>query len=167
MRVGILTISSSLARGERATDASGDAIAAFVVGPDLRGRIAIRAGVADEQPAISTLLVAWADAGTCDVILTTGGTGFAPTDVTPEATLAVIERLAPGLSEAMRAQTAAITPLAWLSRGVAGLRGSTLIVNLPGSPKAVMECLAVLAPILPHAVQILTEQVRQHPNAGA
>ena len=162
MRIGILTISSGLARGERAGDASGDALAAFVVGPDLRASITQRALVADDRAAISAVLAAWADAGACDVILTTGGTGFAPTDVTPEATLAVVERLVPGLAEAMRAQTATKTPLAWLSRSVAGIRGRTLIVNLPGSPKAVQECLVVLAPLLPHAVDILTEQVRQH-----
>ena len=162
MRIGILTVSSGLARGERVGDASGDAITAFVRGPDVRATITQRALVADERAAISTMLALWADAAACDVILTTGGTGFAPMDVTPEATLVVVERLAPGLAEAMRAQTAQKAPLAWLSRGVAGIRGRTLIVNLPGSPKAVQECMEVLAPLLPHAVDILTEKVRLH-----
>ncbi len=162
MRIGILTISTSLARGERPDDASGDAIAAFVAGPDLAATVTQRATVADDRTAIRDTLIAWADSGACDVILTTGGTGFAPSDVTPEATADAIERAAPGLAEAMRAGTAVQTPLAWLSRSTAGMRGLTLIVNLPGSPKAVRECLAVLAPLLPHAVDILTGRVRQH-----
>jgi molybdenum cofactor synthesis domain-containing protein len=162
MRIGIVTVSTSLARGERAADGSGDALAAFVVGPDLRATVAQRIVVADEQAAIAQVLREWADAARCDVALTTGGTGFAPQDVTPEATLAVVERLAPGLAEAMRAQTAVQAPLAWLSRGVAGIRGRMLIVNLPGSPKAVRECMVVLAPLLPHAVHILTGAVTQH-----
>ncbi len=162
MRIGILTISTSFARGERADDASGDAIAASVTGPDLGAQVTQRAFVADDRAAIRAVVVGWADAGACDVILTTGGTGFAPTDITPEATGDACERAAPGLAEAMRAGTAIHTPLAYLSRATAGIRGRTLIVNLPGSPKAVRECLAVLLPLLPHAVAILTEQVRQH-----
>ncbi len=119
MRIGILTISTSLARGERPDDASGDAIAAFVAGPDLAATVTQRATVADDRTAIRDTLIAWADSGACDVILTTGGTGFAPSDVTPEATADAIERAAPGLAEAMRAGTAVQTPLAWLSRSTA------------------------------------------------
>ncbi len=162
MRIGILTISTSMARGERAADDSGDTIVAVTTSESLHGEIAQRAVVADEHEAIAATLREWADSGAVDLILTTGGTGLAPTDVTPEATLAVLDRVAAGLAEAMRAQTAVKTPLAWLSRGVAGTRKHTLIVNLPGSPKAVRECLEVLAPILPHAIDILTQQVRQH-----
>jgi molybdopterin adenylyltransferase len=162
MRVGIVTVSTSVAQGTRATDASGDTLAELVVAPPLGATVARRVVVADEQGAISTTLTTWADDGTCDVILTTGGTGLAPSDVTPEATLAVIERVAPGIAEALRAGTAGQTPLAWLSRGVAGTRGRVLIINLPGSPKAVREYLAILGPLLPHAVDILTERMGQH-----
>jgi molybdopterin adenylyltransferase len=162
MRIGILTISTSLVQGGREADGSGDAIAEFVTAPPLNATIAERTAVADDRAAIRTMLAAWADGGTCDVILTTGGTGFAPSDFTPEATNDVIERAAPGLGEAMRAGTAIHTPLAWLSRGVSGLRGQTLIVNLPGRPKAVRECLAILVPLLPHALGIFTGQIQQH-----
>lgn len=166
MRVGILTVSTSLAQGARLADASGDAIAAIMCAPPFLGSITVRSAIADDQAAITAQLIAWADGGLCDVLLTTGGTGLSPTDVTPEATLAVVERLAPGLAEAMRSQTARTTPLAWLSRGIAGLRHATLIINLPGSPKAVRECLEVIGPILPHAIAILTGTVRQHENQG-
>ncbi len=169
MRVSILTVSTSVANGARAADASGDVLAESVAAPSLGATVVRRAVVADDQAAISATLAAWADDGACDVILTTGGTGLAPTDVTPEATGVVLARVAPGLAEAMRAGTAGQTPLAWLSRGVAGTRGRTLIVNLPGSPRAVRECLAVLLPLLPHAVAILTGTVGQHdaPSGGA
>jgi molybdenum cofactor synthesis domain-containing protein len=103
------------------------------------------------------MLADWADAGLADLILTTGGTGFAPRDITPEATRAVIERETPGLPEAMRAASLAVTQHAMLSRQVAGIRGRALIVNLPGSPQAVREHLAVILPVLPHAVALLRE----------
>ena len=153
MRVGILTISDRSARGERADD-SGPAIREFATGP-LAAQVADAAVIPDDLPAIRDTLAAWCDAGQMDIIFTTGGTGFAPRDVTPEATRAVIEREAPGLAEAMRAASLLVTPHAMLSRAVCGIRGRTLIINLPGSPKAVRENLATLAPALPHAVQIL------------
>jgi molybdenum cofactor synthesis domain-containing protein len=110
--------------------------------------------VPDERDEISAAIVELA-AG-ADLVLTSGGTGLAPRDVTPEATLAVLDREAPGIAEAMRAETAKLQRLSWLSRGVAGTRGRTLIVNLPGNPKAVRECLDVLAPMLPHALKLAT-----------
>jgi molybdenum cofactor synthesis domain-containing protein len=161
VRVGILTVSDRSFRGER-PDASGPVIQTFVA-ERLSAEVVQTAIVPDEAAAISAALVAWCDEADLDVIFTTGGTGFAPRDVTPEATRAVITREAPGLAEAMRAASLAITPHAMLSRAVCGLRGRTLIVNLPGSPKAVRENLLTLAPVLPHAVQLL----RDAPSAEA
>jgi len=111
--------------------------------------------VPDDRATLKEILTRWSDDGRLDVILTTGGTGFTPRDVTPEATLAVVDRLAPGLAEAMRAASLQITPHAMLSRAVAGIRGQTLVVNLPGSPKAARENLAVIQSVIPHAVQLL------------
>jgi molybdenum cofactor synthesis domain-containing protein len=109
----------------------------------------------DEESAIREILASWADSGEMDVILTTGGTGFSPRDVTPEATRAIIDREAPGLAEAMRAASLKVTPHAMLSRIVTGIRKKTLIVNLPGSPKGAVENLQVVVPVLPHAIQLL------------
>ncbi len=154
LRVAILTVSDRSARGER-PDRSGPALAEAV---RARGwAVAAQEVVPDDAEQIAAVLRRWADDGLADVILTTGGTGFAPRDVTPEATRAVIEREAPGLAEAMRAASLQITPHAMLSRAVAGIRGRTLIVNLPGSPKAARENLDVIRPVLPHAVQLLCE----------
>ena len=111
----------------------------------------------DNESAIRAMLASWTDSGDMDVILTTGGTGFAPRDVTPEATRAVIEREAPGLAEAMRAASLRVTPHAMLSRIVTGIRRKTIIINLPGSPKGAVENLQVITPVLPHAVQLLRE----------
>jgi molybdenum cofactor synthesis domain-containing protein len=111
----------------------------------------------DDESAIRQILISWADSGEMDVILTTGGTGFSPRDVTPEATRAVIDREAPGLAEAMRAASLKVTPHAMLSRIVTGIRKKTLMVNLPGSPKGAVENLQVIIPVLPHAVQLLHE----------
>jgi molybdenum cofactor synthesis domain-containing protein len=113
--------------------------------------------IPDDLETIQQTLTGWADGGEIDVLLTTGGTGFAQRDVTPEATLAVIQRNATGIAEAMRAASLKITPHAMLSRAEAGIRGKTLIVNLPGSPKGAVENLAVVMPVLPHAVQLLQD----------
>jgi molybdenum cofactor synthesis domain-containing protein len=154
-RVGILTISDRSSRGER-PDASGPVIRSFVA-DRLRWTVAEYKIVPDDRAVIRDVLIDWCDRLRLNLILMTGGTGFAPRDVTPEATRDVIERDAPGLAEAMRADSLTKTPHAMLSRAVCGLRGITLIVNLPGSPKAVRENLDTLAPALPHAIDLLRE----------
>jgi molybdenum cofactor synthesis domain-containing protein len=154
IRFGILTLSDRSARGER-EDASGPALAHLIQAENWS--VAKQALLPDDESAIRHLLVEWADSGELDVILTTGGTGFAPRDVTPEATRAVIEREAPGLAEAMRAASLQITPHAMLSRIVTGIRKRTLIINLPGSPKGAVENLQTVVPVLSHAVQLLRE----------
>ena len=154
IRFGILTLSDRSARGER-QDSSGPALAALIEAEHwsvVRHEI-----LPDDEPAIREILVSWADSRDMDVILTTGGTGFSPRDVTPEATRAAIERDAPGLAEAMRAASLKVTPHAMLSRIVTGIRRQTLIINLPGSPKGAVENLQVIVPVLPHAVQLLRE----------
>jgi molybdopterin adenylyltransferase len=154
MKFGILTISDRSARGAR-PDASGPAIRQVI---ERQGwQVSQVLIVADEQAKIEQQLIDWADAGDLDVILTCGGTGFAPRDRTPEATQAVIERAAPGLAEAMRRASLAKTPHAMLSRAVAGIRGRTLMINLPGSPKAAVENLEVVLAVLPHAVELLQD----------
>jgi molybdopterin adenylyltransferase len=154
MRFGILTISDRSSRGER-PDASGPALAEVIAA---RGWQVVHTDIIpDEFEVIKSRLSAWADRKDLDVLLTSGGTGFAPRDVTPEATRAVLERLTPGLDEAMRAASLNVTPHAMLSRAVSGIRKQTLIVNLPGSPKAALENLQTILPVLEHAVQLLRE----------
>ncbi len=154
IRFGILTLSDRSARGERA-DVSGPALADLVRAQSWS--VAKQALLPDDESAIRAELIAWADSGEVDVILTTGGTGFAPRDVTPEATRAIIQREASGLAEAMRSASLVKTPHAMLSRSVAGIRGRTLIINLPGSPKGALENLQVVIPVLEHAIQLLKE----------
>ncbi len=159
MRIGILTVSDRSARGER-EDQSGAAIR-DIVQAKLGATVAQYAIVPDDAEQIAATLIGWSDELDLDVVLTTGGTGFAPRDVTPEATLRVIERRAPGLEEAMRAESMKHTVHAMLSRAVAGMRGRTIIINLPGSPTAVRENLAVILPALPHAVRLLRGQAAE------
>ena len=154
IRFGILTLSDRSSRGERA-DSSGPALARLI---ESQGWAVTQQSIlADEVSAIREILIDWADGAELDVILTTGGTGFSPRDVTPEATRAVIERNAPGLAEAMRAASLKITHHAMLSRIVTGIRKKTLIINLPGSPKGAVENLQVVLPVLSHAIQLLQE----------
>jgi len=154
-KVGILTISDKGSRGER-QDESGEAIREILSSIDTH--IVNYDIVPDEKEFIVEKLVKWVDEDALDVLLTTGGTGLTPRDVTPEATLAVVDRIVPGFAEAMRAESLKKTPMAMLSRAVAGTRGKCLIINLPGSTKAVRECLQVILPALPHAVETLKGQ---------
>ncbi len=156
IRAGILTVSDRSAAGTR-PDLSGPALAEALAGQLPAARVVEAAVVPDERAEIATTLRRWADDLKLDLVLCTGGTGFAPRDITPEATRDVIERETPGLAEAMRAASLRITPHAMLSRAVAGIRGHTLIVDLPGSPKAAVENLATIIPVLPHALELLAE----------
>jgi molybdenum cofactor synthesis domain-containing protein len=159
INIGILTVSDKGSQGQR-QDKSGEAIRDIVTA--LKSAIVKYEIVPDEKDVIAATLCDWADSGKVDVILTTGGTGLSKRDVTPEATLAVIEREVPGIAEAMRAKSLEKTPMAMLSRAVAGQRGQCLIINMPGSTKAVRECLEVVLPALPHAVEIIKGEVTEH-----
>ncbi len=156
---GILTISDKGSKGER-VDGSGAAIQDRV--SVLGGRVIRYDIVPDEVDIIRRRLIEWADAGDVDVILTTGGTGLGPRDVTPEATTPILDKLVPGIAEAMRLETFAKTPTAILSRAVAGVRKKCLIINLPGSPTGVRECLEIIIPAGTHAVEIITGAVTEH-----
>ncbi len=164
MRVAILTVSDAGSRGTR-TDTSGDAIAAWTTA---RGsEVVARALVPDDVVAIVGVLTKWCDCDLADVVLTTGGTGLSACDVTPEATRVVIEREAPGIAERIRVLSVESFPRAALSRGIAGTRARTLIVNLPGSTSGVRDALAALDPIVEHACDVLRGVVTEHglPNA--
>ena len=151
IRVAILTVSDRCANGQQ-EDSSGPAVEAVLSRDGFE--IVAKHLVPDEQDRIARELVRICDEADCDVVFTTGGTGLGPRDVTPEATCSVCERFAPGIAEVMRAETLKETRYAALSRGIAGLRGNKLVINLPGSPKAVRECLGAIIDILPHAVEM-------------
>ena len=152
LRAAILTLSTSKAAGE-GDDESGERLAAFA--ESLGAEVAGREVVSDDRQAIAERISHWTDDAGCDLVLTTGGTGVAPTDVTPEATRDVIEREAPGIAEAMRAASREHTRHWMLSRGVAGIRGRTLIINFPGSPSSIQQAGAAIADALPHAIELL------------
>ncbi|GCE11082.1 MogA/MoaB family molybdenum cofactor biosynthesis protein [Tengunoibacter tsumagoiensis] len=160
IRVGILTISDGAFWGQR-EDLSGQVMRELAIQlPD--AEITISKIVPDEQEEIAAVLRQWSDQQKLHLILTTGGTGLAPRDVTPEATKSVLEREAPGIAEALRSMSLHYTKMAMLSRGVAGVRGRTLIINMPGSPKAVREYLEYLLEVLPHGINLLIEGPREH-----
>jgi len=159
IRASVVTVSDKGYAGER-EDASGPLLANLL--RNMQVEVVSQAIVPDERDAIEYALIELADEERVELIVTTGGTGPAPRDVTPEATRAVIEREMPGLAEVLRAEGYRKTPLAVLSRGVSGIRGQTLIVNLPGSPKAVREGMETLIPILPHAIQMLRGADTEH-----
>ena len=159
MRLAILTISTAGARGERA-DTSGDRIVAWA--REHRYEVTARDLVSDDETQIAVKLLSWCDDNIADLVLTTGGTGLSPTDVTPEATALVIERDAPGIAEWLRVNSVNNFPKAALSRGRSGVRHRTLIVNLPGSPGGVKDSLAALDPIVEHAIAVLRGEVADH-----
>ncbi len=159
LRLAILTISDAGSRGERA-DTSGDAIAAWAA--EKGYQLAGRALVPDETGRIAAAIAAWADSDSADLVLTTGGTGLTPRDVTPEATRAVLDREAPGIAEALRMTAYPRFPRAALSRGAAGVRGRTLIVNLPGSTGGVKDGLAVLSDLVQHAIELVRGEKTDH-----
>lgn len=163
MRVGILTVSDGCARGER-EDRSGAAIAAWAV--ERGHEVAARAVVPDEVESIVAVLRSWTEDLRLDLVLSTGGTGMAPRDVTPEATRSVLEREAPGIAEEIRRRGLQATPYSALSRGVAGTRGVTLVVNLPGSTGGVRDGLEVLDPLVEHAVRLARGETPAHVPTG-
>jgi molybdopterin adenylyltransferase len=159
VRAAVITVSTSLSRGE-GTDASGPALVAFA--ERLGARVVDHETIPDERELIEGRLRWWSDNGGCELVLTTGGTGLSPDDVTPEATRAAIDREAPGIAEAMRAASREHTSKWMLSRGVAGTRGRTLIVNFPGNPPSIEQAGAAIADALPHALALLA---REDPHA--
>ena len=162
-RAGILTISDSGSKGDRERDISGDTIIDMLSNSALS--VAKRDMVPDEKEIIADTLMVWSDSGEIDVILTTGGTGLGPRDVTPEATKSILDIEVQGIAETMRMKTFEITPYAMLSRSVSGVRSGCLIINLPGSPKAVKECLEIVLPSIPHGLQIIRGSGWSHEKA--
>ena len=161
--LGILTISDKGWGGQR-YDESGKAIRDCL--SLLDSRVVKYEVIPDEVDVIAGKLADWADEGNVDIILTTGGTGLGRRDVTPEATLSIVDKVVPGFAEAMRAETFNVTPFAILSRAVAGVRGKCLIINLPGSPKGVRECIRVILSVIPHAVAIIKGELTEHIAPG-
>lgn len=161
IRAAVITVSTSRSR-DGGVDESGARLAALA--EQLASEIAGRDLIPDDRDLIAERLRHWADVEGCDLILTTGGTGFAPSDVTPEATLAVIDRQAPGLAEAMRLASREHTRHWMLSRGVAGIRGSTLIVNFPGNPNSISQAGQAIADALPHALNLIADRPDPHPE---
>lgn len=159
-KLAVLTISDAGSKGERA-DTSGDAIVEMMSAAGFA--LELRDIVPDEREQIAARLAEWCDGGAVDVVVTTGGTGLGPRDVTPEATRDVIEFEVPGIAEAMRTETLRVTPLAMLSRSAAGVRAGCLVVNLPGSPKAVRETLEIAIAAIPHGLEMLQGR-RGHPT---
>jgi molybdopterin adenylyltransferase len=166
IRVAIVTISDKASRGERA-DLGGPAVRAALEAARVDFAVVDERVIPDEAAGVAEVLFHLSERPDVDLILTTGGTGLAPRDVTPQATLSTIEYEVPGIAEAMRAASLAVTPAAMLSRAVAGVRNRTLIVNLPGSPKGVRETLAAILPALPHAVSTLRGDVGEHERPAA
>jgi len=160
VRVAVLTISDSGSKGER-EDTSGDVISEIAAREGYRQ--VFREIVPDEKELIAARLREWCDGGEVDLVLTTGGTGLGLRDVTPEATVEVIDIAVPGITEAIRVETLKKTPFAMLSRSIAGVRSGCLILNLPGSPKGVRECLEVAVPVLPHGLAMISGR-RGHPT---
>ena len=152
IRVVIITVSDACSRGER-KDESGETLVQLLT--ETGAEIVATTIVPDDREPLAETIRAFADRADVNLVITTGGTGFSPRDNTPEATLAIVERAAPGLSEAMRMETLKQTPMAMISRGVCGIRSSALIINLPGSPKGVRESFAVIKPVLNHAIALL------------
>jgi molybdopterin adenylyltransferase len=152
IRVVIITVSDACSRGER-KDESGETLVQLLT--ETGAEIVATTMVPDDREPLAETIRAFADRADVNLVITTGGTGFSPRDNTPEATLAIIERAAPGLSEAMRMETLKQTPMAMISRGVCGIRSNALIINLPGSPKGVRESFAIIKPVLNHAIGLL------------
>ncbi|MFC1860678.1 molybdenum cofactor biosynthesis protein B [Chloroflexota bacterium] len=159
INLGILTISTKGYHGQR-DDSSGILIKDIMC--RVNSNVVKYEIVPDDKKIIAGKLVEWADESTIDLILTAGGTGLSDSDVTPEATLSIVDKVVPGFAEVMRAETSRKTPMAMLSRAMAGVKGKCLIINLPGSPKAVRECLEVILPAIPHAIEIIKGEVTEH-----